>query len=72
MEKILYIALEIAKGMEHIHHHNLIHGDLSSNNVLLKSKAGLLGFTCKITDFGKYLIVLYKMKDVGISSLFMI
>ncbi|KAG2431200.1 hypothetical protein HXX76_009728 [Chlamydomonas incerta] len=36
----LTLALDIVCGMRHIHHRNIIHGDLSTGNVLLCSLAG--------------------------------
>lgn len=33
---VLHVALGIARGMEHIHAHSIIHGDLKPNNILLK------------------------------------
>lgn len=54
---MLAIALDISKGMEHIHSHKIIHGDLSSNNILLKSLVRSLNleYICKVTDFGTLL-----------------
>jgi Protein tyrosine and serine/threonine kinase len=53
MLSVLETALDIARGMEYLHRFNVIHSDLSSNNVLLSSssKDGR-GFIAKVTDFG--------------------
>ena len=41
------IALDIAQALSHLHHHKLLHRDLSSNNVLLIGNS-----RAKVTDFG--------------------
>ena len=49
---IVNIAIHIARGLRHIHNHNIVHGDLKSTNVLLKSAENTLGYHAKIADFG--------------------
>ena len=45
--------MDIASGMTYLHSVGVLHGDLKSANVLLKSTAtDLRGFCCKIADFG--------------------
>ncbi|EIE22674.1 kinase-like protein [Coccomyxa subellipsoidea C-169] len=45
--------LDIASGVEYLHDSGLIHGDLKSANVLLKSTGtDARGFVCKLADFG--------------------
>ncbi|PNH12347.1 Tyrosine-protein kinase Fyn [Tetrabaena socialis] len=39
----LTLALDVACGMAHIHSRNIVHGDLSSSNVLLASNNGVAG-----------------------------
>jgi Protein tyrosine and serine/threonine kinase len=52
-EIILAIAREIALGMRYLHSEDEMHGDLSSNNVLLSnSEENIRGFIAKVTDFG--------------------
>ena len=41
------IAHDVAQALSHLHHHNIIHRDLSSNNVLLIGSC-----RAKVTDFG--------------------
>ncbi|KAG2453677.1 hypothetical protein HYH02_001890 [Chlamydomonas schloesseri] len=46
-------ALQIARGLQHIHDKNIVHGDLNPNNVLLVRAPGTsLGFCLKVSDFG--------------------
>ena len=50
---ILRSALDIAKGMRHLHSARIIHGQLRPSNVLLKGDAmDARGFICKVSDFG--------------------
>jgi len=45
--------MDIASGMAYLHSVGILHGDLKSANVLLKSTAtDLRGYSCKIADFG--------------------
>lgn len=52
MRAILATAREIARGMCYLHSVGEIHGDLSSNNVMLVSADNARGFVAKISDFG--------------------
>ncbi|GLI58764.1 hypothetical protein VaNZ11_000344 [Volvox africanus] len=46
-------ALMIARGLQHIHDKNIVHGDLNPNNVLLMHAPGTpLEFCLKVADFG--------------------
>ncbi|KAG2453673.1 hypothetical protein HYH02_001886 [Chlamydomonas schloesseri] len=46
-------ALQIARGLQHIHDKNIVHGDLNPNNVLLvRAPGNSLGFCLKVSDFG--------------------
>ena len=49
---VLETALEIARGMQYLHEHGVIHGDLSSNNVLFVSADNDRMMTAKVIDFG--------------------
>lgn len=52
MRSILETALDIARGMQYIHSRDIVHADLSSNNVLLASANNPRGFVAKVIDFG--------------------
>ncbi|MEW5302730.1 MAG: hypothetical protein WDW36_005483 [Sanguina aurantia] len=53
VHKILCTLIDVACGMSHIHSKGIIHGDLTANNILLKSMPGALyGTSAKIADFG--------------------
>jgi hypothetical protein len=44
---IVQLLLQIALGMQYLHEHNILHGDLSTNNVLLTADG-----QAKVADFG--------------------
>lgn len=48
----LEILLEISRAGQYLHEIGLIHGDLTCNNILLKSMPISKGFICKVCDFG--------------------
>ncbi|CAG9467289.1 unnamed protein product [Pedinophyceae sp. YPF-701] len=50
---ILSVCREVAGAMCHLHGRNLIHGDLSANNVMLTSRErAKKGYSAKVGDFG--------------------
>lgn len=49
---VLDTAKDIASAMQYLHAKNMLHGDLSSNNVLLTSADTPRGFIAVINDFG--------------------
>ena len=51
---MLLTALEIAQGLEHLHHpdRRMVHRDLSAANVLLVTHPGERGFRALLSDFG--------------------
>ena len=49
---ILHTALDIARGMCYMHSLHYLHGDLSSNNVLLVSTENHRHWVAKVSDFG--------------------
>ncbi len=48
----LETALDVARGMQYLHSHDVLHGDLSSNNIMLVTADTPRGFIAKINDFG--------------------
>lgn len=50
--EVLEINQEIAAAGSYIHSFGIIHGDLSANNVLIKSHLSRKGYVCKMCDFG--------------------
>jgi len=51
-DEVKAIFGEIVSAGAYLHSCNVIHGDLTGNNVLLQSSFSCKGFTCKISDFG--------------------
>jgi hypothetical protein len=50
---ILQFTIDILRGLVYIHQNQIIHGDLSSGNILLKSDAKCASsFVAKVSDFG--------------------
>jgi hypothetical protein len=49
---IMATALDIASGLLYLHENNIVHGDLSGNNVLLSSSRDERGFKAMLCDFG--------------------
>ncbi|CAD7697155.1 unnamed protein product [Ostreobium quekettii] len=52
---IVQIASDVASGLAHLHHHNVVHGDLNTKNVLLQHEThaeGPLQVVSKLADFG--------------------
>lgn len=49
---ILATALDIASALRYLHEENIVHGDLSGNNVMLSSSPNSRGFLALLTDFG--------------------
>lgn len=55
MAAILSAAVDIAAGMDYLHDAGVVHGDLTTRNVLLMNRpegGEPPGFSCKVSDFG--------------------
>ena len=53
LQALLRTAAEVAQAMAYLHENDVIHADLTGNNVLLtKSAADARGFTAMVGDFG--------------------
>jgi tRNA A-37 threonylcarbamoyl transferase component Bud32 len=56
---VVKTALDIARGLEYIHKMNVVHGDLSSNNILIQHDGDTLNifnessYKAKVNDFGR-------------------
>ena len=49
---IVASALDIARALRYLHEENIVHGDLSGNNVMLSHANNSRGFVALVTDFG--------------------
>lgn len=65
----LEIFLEISRAGQYLHEIGLIHGDLTSNNILLKSMPISKGFICKVCDFGLCRILGDDSEEIKTNSL---
>lgn len=50
--EVIEIGMEIARAGAYLHDCGIIHGDLTCNNVLLKTMPTRKGYVCKVCDFG--------------------
>ncbi|CAJ1392150.1 unnamed protein product [Effrenium voratum] len=64
----MQICIEISRAGQYLHDIGLIHGDLTANNVLLKSMPVAKGYVCKVCDFG-LARVLGESKDIITNTL---
>lgn len=49
----LQVAIDIARGLAYIHERNIVHGDLSSSNIMLRfTPRAESCFQAKVCDFG--------------------
>mmetsp|Transcript_69347 Transcript_69347/g.206510 ORF Transcript_69347/g.206510 Transcript_69347/m.206510 type:complete len:856 (+) Transcript_69347:25-2592(+) len=52
MAEVVDIGIDIACAGSYLHCRGIIHGDLTANNVLIKTQVSRKGYICKICDFG--------------------
>jgi len=52
LEEAMDIGMEIADAVAYLHDRGLVHGDLTTNNVLRKMMPTPKGYVCKVGDFG--------------------
>ncbi|GLI69463.1 hypothetical protein VaNZ11_014080 [Volvox africanus] len=53
MPMILRLMLDVVRGLQHLHRKNIVHGDLTPGNILLKANMSRPGtYTAKLADFG--------------------
>mmetsp|Transcript_12897 Transcript_12897/g.38579 ORF Transcript_12897/g.38579 Transcript_12897/m.38579 type:complete len:445 (+) Transcript_12897:2-1336(+) len=50
--EVVDICIDIAGAGSYLHSRGIIHGDLTANNVLIKTQVSRKGYVCKICDFG--------------------
>uniref|UniRef100_A0A7S0AJX0 Protein kinase domain-containing protein n=1 Tax=Pyrodinium bahamense TaxID=73915 RepID=A0A7S0AJX0_9DINO len=50
--EVMDICIDIAGAGAYLHSRGIIHGDLTANNVLIKTQVSRKGYVCKICDFG--------------------
>mmetsp|Transcript_2630 Transcript_2630/g.6162 ORF Transcript_2630/g.6162 Transcript_2630/m.6162 type:complete len:829 (+) Transcript_2630:68-2554(+) len=52
LQEVVDICIDIAGAGSYLHARGIIHGDLTANNVLIKTQVSRKGYVCKICDFG--------------------
>jgi len=60
----LEVFIEISRAGQYLHDIGLIHGDLTGNNVLLKSMPVPKGYVCKVCDFGLARVLEDEAKEI--------
>lgn len=60
----LEVGLEIARAVAYLHERQIIHGDLTPNNVMLQSQPSRKGYVCKVCDFGRARICDEKTQEI--------
>merc|ERR1719323_3040658 len=52
LEEVADMFVDITGAGSYLHSRGIIHGDLTANNVLIKTQVSHKGYVCKICDFG--------------------
>ena len=52
IKKVLATALDIASALQYLHENDILHGDLSGNNVLMSTCDNSRGLVAVVSDFG--------------------
>jgi len=63
-DEVKAMFTDIVSAGAYLHSCNVIHGDLTGNNVLLRSDCSCKGFSCKISDFGLSRILKAECSDI--------
>jgi len=62
--EVIEVCAEISSAAHYLHGRGIIHGDLTSSNILLVERRCPKGYTCKVSDFG-----LARVLDSGASGI---
>merc|ERR1711933_277169 len=63
------VMREIGMAIQYLHDRQIIHGDLTPNNVMLKSRPSRKGYACKVCDFGRARVCDSKTQQIMTKSM---